>query len=40
MGDILGAKGIPHEVNLWGYDVSHDWHWWHRQIAEYLPRFC
>jgi len=40
MGHLLGQKGIPHEVDLWGYDVSHDWHWWQRQIAHHLPRFC
>lgn len=40
MGHLLGEKGIPHEVDLWGYDVSHDWVWWQKQIAHHLPRFC
>ena len=37
---LLAEKGLNHELQLWGHDVSHDWHWWQRQIAEYLPRFC
>ena len=40
MGHLLAEKGLNHELQLWGHDVSHDWHWWQRQIAEYLPRFC
>lgn len=40
MGEVLGSKGIPHEVDVWGYDSMHDWPWWCRQIAHHLPRFC
>ena len=40
MAHLLAEKGLNHELQLWGHDVSHDWHWWQRQIAEYLPRFC
>ncbi len=36
---LLGEKGIPHEVDLWGHDVPHDWPSWRRQIAHHLPRF-
>lgn len=35
----LGGKGIRHELDVWGHDVSHDWPWWRRQIAHHLPRF-
>jgi len=38
-GWLLGEKGIPHEVDLWGHDVPHDWPSWRRQIAHHLPRF-
>lgn len=38
-GDLLRDKGIPHEVDLWGYDAAHDWPWWQRQLAHHLPRF-
>ena len=29
--------GIPVWVDYWGWDVSHDWPWWHRQAAYFLP---
>ena len=35
----LAEKGIPHELDLWGYDVAHDWPAWRAQIAHHLPRF-
>jgi esterase/lipase superfamily enzyme len=38
-GALLGEKGIRHEVDLWGYDVPHDWPSWRRQLAHHLPRF-
>ncbi|MBA2456030.1 MAG: esterase [Nocardioidaceae bacterium] len=37
---LLRDKGIPHELDLWGTDVAHDWPWWRRQIAHHLARFC
>ncbi len=37
---VLGAKGIPHELDLWGHDSAHDWPWWERQLAVHLPRLC
>lgn len=37
---VLEEKGIPHELDLWGYDVAHDWPWWRQQLAHHLPRFC
>jgi esterase/lipase superfamily enzyme len=37
---LLQEKGIRCELDLWGYDVSHDWEWWQRQLAHHLPRFC
>jgi esterase/lipase superfamily enzyme len=39
MAALLHEKGIPHELDLWGHDVAHDWPWWRRQIAHHLPRF-
>jgi esterase/lipase superfamily enzyme len=36
---LLTAKGIPHETDLWGYDVPHDWPSWQAQLAHHLPRF-
>ncbi|MDQ4064806.1 MAG: esterase, partial [Actinomycetota bacterium] len=37
---VLGSKGIRHELDLWGYDVPHDWPSWRNQIAHHMPRFC
>jgi esterase/lipase superfamily enzyme len=38
-GALLAEKGIPHELDLWGHDVPHDWPSWRRQLAHHLPRF-
>ena len=40
MAGMLQEKGIRCELDLWGFDVSHDWEWWQRQLAGHLPRFC
>jgi esterase/lipase superfamily enzyme len=37
---LLARKGIRHELDLWGYDVAHDWPSWRVQFAHHLPRFC
>jgi esterase/lipase superfamily enzyme len=37
---LLADKGIRHELDLWGYDVPHDWPSWRAQLAHHLPRFC
>jgi esterase/lipase superfamily enzyme len=36
----LAGKGIRHELDLWGYDVPHDWPSWRAQLRHHLPRFC
>ena len=40
LAGILAEKGIRHELDLWGYDVPHDWQSWRAQLAHHLPRFC
>ncbi|MDQ4064444.1 MAG: esterase, partial [Actinomycetota bacterium] len=37
---LLAEKGIRHDLDVWGYDVPHDWPSWRAQIAHHLPRFC
>jgi len=37
---LLAEKGIRHELDVWGYDVPHDWPAWRAQIAHHLPRFA
>ena len=36
----LAAKGIRHELDVWGEDTPHDWPAWRAQIAHHLPRFA
>jgi esterase/lipase superfamily enzyme len=36
--DVLAAKGISHERDIWGYDVSHQWEWWQRQACYHLRK--
>ncbi|GMU64286.1 MAG: hypothetical protein AMXMBFR36_05600 [Acidobacteriota bacterium] len=38
LAGLCDAKGIPHELDLWGRDVSHDWDWWARQAQFHLTR--
>ena len=34
---ILESKGIHVWVDIWGYDVAHDWDWWYKQTAYFIP---
>lgn len=36
LGALLTEKGISNQVDLWGYDVSHQWDWWKRQARYHL----
>jgi esterase/lipase superfamily enzyme len=36
---LLSRKGIPNYMDLWGHDVSHDWHWWRVQIRYFMNAF-
>jgi esterase/lipase superfamily enzyme len=36
---LLGARGIRHELDVWGEDAPHDWPAWRAQLAKHLPRF-
>ena len=33
---LLDAKQVPCWLDLWGYDVNHDWPWWRRQMPYFL----
>ena len=37
-GHIFQKKGIRMVRDFWGYDVSHDWDWWKKQIRYFLPQ--
>ncbi len=36
LAGILAGKGIPHELDLWGYDMPHDWPTWRAMLKYYL----
>lgn len=38
LSDILWSKGIPHKLDIWGYDVNHDWPWWRKMLDYYLGK--
>lgn len=35
---VLADKGISHEHDMWGHDVTHEPKWWSRQAAVFLTR--
>ncbi len=38
LSGVLLSKGIPHSLDLWGYDVNHDWPWWRKMLPHYIDR--
>ncbi|MDH5316203.1 MAG: esterase, partial [Gemmatimonadota bacterium] len=36
LSEILGRKGVPHVLDLWGTDVNHDWPWWRKMLPHYV----
>ena len=34
---ICCQKGIPTRFEYWGFDVNHDWPWWHKQVPYFMP---
>lgn len=37
---VLAEKRLRVELDLWGFDIPHDWPSWRLQIRHHLPRFC
>ncbi len=35
---VLEEKGIHAQVDFWGHDVDHDWHWWYKMVEHYVPQ--
>lgn len=33
---LLDHKGIPHELDVWGHDMRHDWPTWRAMLPHYL----
>ena len=38
LSDILNSKGINHWLDLWGYDMSHDWPTWRQMLPYFLGK--
>lgn len=36
LSGILSSKGIPHELDVWGHDMAHDWPTWRKMLPHYL----
>jgi esterase/lipase superfamily enzyme len=36
MANLLGAKGVPNRVDVWGPEWDHDWPTWRRMLPLYL----
>ena len=39
LANVLGAKGIPNQVDSWGPDWSHDWVTWRAMMPKYLDEW-
>ena len=38
LDELFREKGINVWVDYWGHDVNHDWPWWYKQAAYFLPK--
>jgi esterase/lipase superfamily enzyme len=39
-GAVLGSKGVPNRVDVWGPEWPHDWETWQRMLPQYLDELC
>ena len=37
LAGMLEAKGVPRLLDVWGDGTGHDWPWWRRMIAKFVP---
>ncbi len=37
IAEISTEKDMRVWVDFWGYDVNHDWPWWHKQVQYFVP---
>ena len=40
IANVLGARGIPNRVDLWGQDFDHDWVTWREMLPKYLEEYA
>jgi esterase/lipase superfamily enzyme len=36
--NVLGSRGVPNRVDLWGTDYDHDWPTWREMLPHYLDK--
>ena len=36
LAQVLSQKGIPHNLDMWGFDVEHDWPSWRSMLGYYV----
>jgi esterase/lipase superfamily enzyme len=39
MAAVLGRRGVPNRVDLWGQDHDHDWPTWRAMLPKYLDDY-
>ena len=39
MANVLGKKGVPNRVDLWGPAWHHDWPTWRAMLPKYLDEW-
>lgn len=39
MADVLGSRGIPNRVDVWGSEYDHDWPTWRAMLPHYLSEW-
>lgn len=37
IAEINAEKNMGLWVDFWGYDCAHDWDWWYKQVAYFVP---
>ena len=40
VAQVLGAKGVPNRVDLWGAHYHHDWQTWRDMLPKYLADYA
>jgi esterase/lipase superfamily enzyme len=35
---VLCQRGIPANMDYWGFDVDHDWCWWRVQLPYFMEK--
>ena len=40
LADVLGSRGIPNRIDVWGHEYDHDWPAWRVQLPHYLGQMA